>query len=99
MKILFVPQVADASIEYEFEDEKVTVYLDGESDTFDFMGLPDGKLEIEDEEGNLLIETSLPVNPILEAWREGGVLHVKLLNYIGMDANEKDRFPDWQEVG
>ncbi|AMQ66619.1 hypothetical protein BH753_gp137 [Bacillus phage Shbh1] len=99
MKFIYVPQLSDKQIEYTFEDEKIIVHLDGYTDTFDFTGLPDGRLELIDEEsGKLLIETSLPINPIIGAWKEDGILHLKLLNYINDEATEEERFPSWQEV-
>ena len=90
MKVLFSPQVNDEIIEYNFEREKITAIYKGESDTFDFSSFPDGKAEN--------IETSLPVNPIVSAERIDGVLHVKLINFIGEDATEEEKFPTWQVI-
>lgn len=90
MKIRYCPQRSDDVIEYEFEHDIVHVTYKDQTETFDFSGMPDGRAEN--------IETSLPINPIIEAWRENGVLHVKLLRFHGPDAGEKERFPEWQEV-
>ncbi|NLA05771.1 MAG: hypothetical protein GX881_08695, partial [Firmicutes bacterium] len=44
------------------------------------------------------IETVLPVCPVVSARREDGVLHLKLLNWLGRDAPYESRFPDWIEL-
>ena len=92
MRILFSPQRSDKRIDYSFNGEKITATLNGVTDTFDFSMFPNGQAVTEE------IDTSLPVNPILSAKREGGVLSIVLLNYIGLDATEVERFPEWQEV-
>lgn len=45
------------------------------SDTFDFTGTPDGKLDVDS------IETTLPVQPILAAERVDGQLTVTVLDW------------------
>ena len=80
--------------EYLFEGEVVQVLI-GEDvmDTFDFTGFTqDGELDVTS------VETTLPLNPILSAKRENGILYVKLLNFIDEDATESDKFPDWEGV-
>lgn len=93
MKIFLSPQIPinpANRIKYTLKEDYVQVEMpDGSTDTFDFRGLPDGVL---DPEG---IETILTPNPIVEARRDGGTLYIKLLNYIGMDATEEERFPTW----
>lgn len=93
MKILFSPQVPanyTDKIIYKFDEEIITVTdPSGAVDSFDFSNFPDGRLS---ERG---IETVLNPNPIVDAWREDGELHVELLNYIGLEATEAERFPDW----
>lgn len=97
MKILFTPVLSDAGrINYRFEEDTVIATFNGVSDTFDFSDFPDGKLQLLDEEiGEELIETTLEIQPIREAEIKDGVLYVKLLNYIGHEATEEERFPDW----
>lgn len=91
MRIFLSPQYNHLQkIEYEFQGEKIIAKIDGLEDEFDFSAMPDGVAEH--------IETTLPVNPILEANRENGILYVKLLNFIDDDATEKERFPDWQVI-
>lgn len=90
MKILYSPQRCDDVIEYEFEHDIIHATYKDQTETFDFTDMPDGRAES--------IQTSLPINPIIEAWRENGVLYVKLLRFHGPDADEEERFPEWQEV-
>ena len=91
MMIKYSPQLSDRKIEYVFEGEKITATFNGESDTFDFSQFADGHADN--------IETTLPFNPIISAERVDGVLYVELLNFIGEDATEDEKFPKWQEVG
>ena len=93
MRILFSPQVPVVErqrINYTFGNDVITAEIDGQTDTFDFSEMPDGEA--------MNIETTLPVNPIISARRINGVLEVVLLNFIGPDATEDERYPDWQEV-
>ncbi len=95
IKVYFGPQVAipGEKIEYSFRGEVATASLRGETDTFDFSGLPDGELDRERK-----IETLLPVCPIISARRADGILHLELLNWIESDAPHESRFPDWIEL-
>lgn len=99
MKIYLSPQVplnSDDRIKYEFEEDIIKVTLpDGTSDVFDFTKFPDGELQLEDENGNSLIDTELTFNVIISAKRVDGELSVELVNYIGDDASESERFPEW----
>ena len=93
MRILFSPQVPVVEgqrIHYTFGNDVITAEIDGQTDTFDFSDMPDGEA--------VDIETTLPVNPIISARKTNGVLEVILLNFIGPDATEEERFPTWQEV-
>ncbi len=45
------------------------------SDTFDFSGTPDGKLDVQS------VETTLPVQPIVRAERVDGELTVEVLDW------------------
>lgn len=101
MLILYSPQRNDnARLSYSFDGEVITAtykridaagnVLESMTDTFDFSSLPDGVA--------VGVETVLPVNPIISARREDGVLKVELLNFIGPDATEEERFPTWKEV-
>lgn len=97
MKILFSPQVHETDrFKYEFENQKVRVTFKSKKDTFDFSGFPNGVLQLEDPEtGEKLIETELEINPLISAKKENGILYVELMNFIGFDATEEERFPDW----
>ena len=94
MRILMSPQVMleDQRFDFVFSGESITATFDGETDTFDFSGLPDGEVDFSK------IETTLPINPILIARRVDGVLSVELLNFISEDASDAERFPEWIEV-
>jgi hypothetical protein len=87
----FSPQFSTKRISYQIAGEVVTATLDtGETDTFDFSALPDGRAEE--------VSTSLPVQPIVSAERVNGVLHLELLKFIGLDASEAERFPTEMEA-
>ena len=90
MRVLFSPQRSDQRIVYSFSGETITATIGEQTDTFDFSQMPDGEM--------VEVETTLPVNPIISARRTNGVLEVVLLNFIGPDAPEEERFPTWQEV-
>lgn len=97
MNILFIPQVRETEkIVYEFSECIVKTTYNGKTDTFDFSKLPDGVLLLKDDKtGESLIETELEYQPIKKAWKEDGILYVKLVNFIGLEASEEECFPDW----
>ena len=88
------PQVMfeDKRFDFTFLGDTITATFDGETDTYDFSGLPDGEVDFS------MIETTLSYNPIIIARRVDGVLSVELLNFISEDASEFDKFPEWIEV-
>ena len=94
MRILMSPQVMleDQRFDFVFSGESITATFDGETDTFDFSGLPDGEVDFS------TVETTLPYNPIIIARRVDGTLSVELLNFISEDASDAERFPEWIEV-
>lgn len=96
MKVLFSPQVrGNERIFYEFTENTIKATHTGTTDIFDFKSFGDGELQIyDDKTGENLIETDLE-NPIISAERKDGVLYVELMNYIGLDATEGERFPKW----
>lgn len=100
MMVLYSPQVSDKEIIYSFDGDKITATIDGITDTFDFTGMPDGQLQLYSAEPPFepLFITSLPLMPILSAKRENGTLQVEILRFIGADAGDAGRYPDWQEV-
>jgi hypothetical protein len=81
---------SDKFIDYTFVNEVITVDMEEGRDTFDFSSMPDGLAEE--------INTILPYSPILRAERIDGVLSVELIKYVGPDATEQERFPEWMEV-
>ena len=89
MIIQLSPQVRDFNkIWYEITENKITATINDISDTFDFTGMPDGELQMLDDEGNDLIETTLDEVPILGAEKTDGVLTVEIL--FSIDIDEKD---------
>lgn len=96
MIIKLSPQVRDDNkIWYEIEYQKITATINDISDTFDFTGMPDGELELWDNEGNWLVETDLEEVPLVQAKKENGILTVKIL--FSIDDNEQDErllFPE-----
>lgn len=93
MMILYSPQFNffGQKIFYTFEKDKVIAELDGKVDTFDFSGMPDGKADSIESE-------SFDFNPVISAKKEDGILYLELINFIGEDATEEERFPEWFEV-
>ena len=96
MKILLSPQVRENNkIWYEISESKVTATINDITDIFDFTDMPDGELQVWDDEGNYLIETELNEVPILGAEKTDGVLTVEIL--FSIDINEQDErllFPE-----
>jgi hypothetical protein len=99
MIVNFSMQRNDNKLEYKFNGETVTATLNGVTDAFDFSELNEGDEVARNEEtGELEIETTLPLLPILEAKREGGQIVVTLLKYHRKDALYEERFPQPLEV-
>ena len=92
MKILLSPQRSNNIIGYSFGKDKIIVKYNNKIDTFDFFDMPNGRLEADK------IKTKLDINPIISAERKEGVLYVELINFIGVNATEEERFPSWKEV-
>jgi hypothetical protein len=91
MKILFSPQINQTvKLNYKFSGEVVTVTYGSMIDSFDFSDMPIGILDS--------VETTLSVNPIIQAERKDDGLYVTLLNYIDDDATQEEKFPSWVEV-
>ena len=90
MQIKYSPCRSDDSLVYTFDGEKVIVNYNGQEDIFDFTEMPDGMAEN--------IKTTLPLNPIISAKREEGILYLELLYFHGPNATHEERFSDWQEV-
>lgn len=90
MKIYLSPQVNDKKIVYSFDGEVITATYKDEADVFDFTSLPIGIMDS--------VESTLSIDPIIYAERKVDGLYVKLLNYIDEDADESERFPNWEEI-
>lgn len=89
MKIYLSPQVSDQHITYEFKDKSFTATLNGVVDEFDFNEFQDGRLDVQS------VKTELEINPIISAEIKNGELFIELINYIGTNASEEEKFPEW----
>lgn len=98
MKIYFSPCVSidKKVIDYKFEDERVEVTYNGNTDIFDFSNIEDNKPSLCYPES--VLEDDLGISPILEVKRVDGELYVKVLQFIEDNAEDKDCFPDWVSV-
>lgn len=74
MNVIWIPQRSDIDILYQFNNDVITVTINGKSDVFDFANMPDG------EATDILC--NLDVCPILSAKRVEGELYVTLLRII-----------------
>ena len=89
MIIILSPIVKDKNkIWYEITENKITATISDVTDTFDFTGIPSGKLQLYGSDGESMIETTLDEVPILDAEKTDGVLTVEIL--FSIDINEKD---------
>lgn len=84
----------------EEEQKIVEIEINREEDELDFSGLPDGEMEVyDDETAEFLVDTNIPVNFILSAKKEDGMLYVELLKWIKPDEEVTSRESEWQEEG
>lgn len=91
MYIQIRPQGRDeCKIWYEIEYQKITATIDGVTDIFDFREMPNGKLQLYDDEGNSLIETTLIESPIMGAYKENDVLYVDIVFSINADEKTQE---------
>ena len=93
MRIYKSPQVRldDKRIDYSAKGDKLTVTIEGVSDTFDFTNVI-GVLNM------VSVRTTLIFNPIQKVERKNGNIEVTTINYIGQNATDEERFPHFQEV-
>ena len=93
MRIYKSPQVRldDKRIDYSAKGDKLTVTIEGVSDTFDFTNVV-GVLNM------VSVRTTLTFNPIQKVERKNGTVEVTAINYIGQNATDEERFPHFQEV-
>lgn len=92
MNIKYSPVRSDDTITHEFENDVVTITIGEETDTFDFSTFSDGEAVVSE------FETNLSINPFVSVRRENGELFIEVMNYIGKDATEAERFPQWQVI-
>lgn len=90
MRITYAPQRIDHAISYTFDGECITVTMDGQSDVFDFSGLPDG-------EAAEIISTLDPC-PVLSAKRVNDELQVALLRAIPARPSVPEELEAWKRL-
>lgn len=90
MQVLYSPVRSDEVVEYIFNGDILTILYNNEQEEYDFTNMPDGILED--------FISSFPYKFLISAEKTDGVLYLTLLNFIGKDAFETERFPDWIEV-
>lgn len=84
----------------EEEQKIVEVETKREEDELDFAGLPDGEMEVyDDETAEFLVNTNIPIGFILSAKKENGILYIELLKWKKPDEEITSRESEWQEVG
>ena len=77
-------------IDYAFSESKISATFDGVTDVFDFTAVRSAvKVST--------IRTSLEINPI-EKVEYDGTLKITITNFIGPDASEEERYPNFEEV-
>jgi hypothetical protein len=100
MRVLYSPQIGltQDRITYRFDGDIIIATYRGVEDSFDFSGMPDGKLQW-GVDAPPPITSILEVVPVVDAERRDGVLYVTLLNVIDENSSTyEDRFPEWVEV-
>ena len=92
MRVYKSPQVRldDKRIDYSAKGDKLTVTIEGVSDTFDFTNVV-GVLNMAS------VRTTLSFNPIQKVERKNGNIEVTTINYICQNATDEERFPHFQE--
>lgn len=85
MNIYLSPIVSDKRQTIKFNDEIIQIAVDNTVYEYDFSNLVDGKM-------------TSPTEHVLSAKREDGELSVEIINYIGANATEEEKFPQWQVV-
>mgnify|MGYP001384861043 CR=1 FL=1 len=90
MRVTYIP--VDSFIEYNYAASGyvLTATINGETDTFDFTGMPDG---VATE-----FDTTLPHCPVIRAERVDGVLTVHLIAWYWGAANYENRLEGEAEL-
>lgn len=102
MKVRYIPIKPlprnNSEIKYEFDGESIHVFFQELEEYFDFSILKAGDSVVMDERTDeLMIETSLPFNPIKSAEKDdNGTLYVELRYHLLSDNDEPSI--EWEEV-
>lgn len=85
MQVKYSPIRSDDLVNHRFNNEIVQITVDDISYMYDFSNLTDGQMIV-------------PTKHIINAKRVDGELSIEIVNYIGADATEEERFPGWQAI-
>lgn len=90
MRVTYISQRTEHTIEYTFNGEAITATVAGVSDSFDFAALPDGEAAE--------IMSTLDPCPVLSAKRADGELHVTLLRAIPARPSDPEELEEWKRL-
>lgn len=86
MKFILNPRISPLTYEYKVDGEKLTIIMDGQSETFDFTEVT--------AEGRTVVSAKLPVCPVRSAVRDDqGKVVVHIDNYIQLPMMEEVPVP------
>lgn len=100
MKVLYSPIFDNSGLHdlsYEFIGDKIIVTYNGDVDEFDFTNMPEGCFLTSYDRREKDIQSTLPIDPVLDVAKENGLLKVRLLKFYS-DESELDSIKDWIEV-
>lgn len=103
MQIYLSPIRADQKITYHFSGETITATYNNLTEIYGLSFIEEGQnirpIEYDDDgKQTIHIPTNFPFHPIISAKRKNGVLYVELVNFIGKNASQEERFSEWKEV-
>lgn len=81
INLIYTPQRADIKAEYTVNGDILTVKIRETTETFDFMGLPEGRAEE-------IIAEALPVNPIVAVEKTGDAIDITVIRFYSFDEKE-----------
>lgn len=86
MKIKLTPQRSDSVMNLSCAGETLQISINEQVDTFDFSTMQEGDQAVS-------FVTSLPVNPILAAYKSGGEMIVEMVCFYQEDSAESEKHP------
>lgn len=85
MKVYLSPQTNDKKQTIKFNKDIIQITVDDVNYKYNFSNLSNG-------------EMTSTKNNILSAKRINGELEVVIINFIGNDSTEDEKFPQWKEI-